>query len=211
MNHPQHENWVPFLYGEMKPDLQRQLRAHLEVCAECREEVDNWKRSLRRLDAWKLPRSRKPDDLFVPILKWAAAAMLVLGLGFGVGRISAAGSDAAKDRAALKLQLKQELQQELAQFVRDEMRRATPATLATARSEANKLLAAYATSLEAQRDTDTQTIRTALDRLELQNISLKKELDTVAVNTDVGLQQTEQQLAQLAVYKQPGNVSQQQK
>jgi hypothetical protein len=211
MNHPQHENWVPFLYGEMKPDLQRQLRAHLEVCAECREEVDNWKQSLRRLDAWKLPRSRKPVDLFVPILKWAASAMLVLGLGFGVGRISTAGSLAAKDRAALKLQLKQELQQELAQLVRDEMSRATPATLATARSEANKLLAAYATSLEAQRDTDTQTIRTALDRLELQTISLKKELDTVAVNTDVGLQQTEQQLAQLAVYKQPGTVSQQQK
>jgi hypothetical protein len=203
MNHPERESWVPFLYGEVKPDLRQQLKAHLEVCAECRGEVERWQRSLARLDAWKLPRSRKPAELFVPILRWAAAALVVLGLGFGVGRISAAGSGAAKDRAALKLQLKQELRQELAQLAREEVSRATPATLATARSEANQLLAAYATNLEAQRDTDNQVIRTALERLQAQNISLKKELDTVALNTDAGLQQTEQQLAQLAVYKQP--------
>ena len=203
MNHPERGSWVPFLYGEVKPDVRQQLKAHLEVCAECRKEVEHWKRSITRLDAWKLPRRWKPAEFFLPTLKWAAAAMLVLGFGFGVGRISAAGSGAAKDRAALKLQLKQELRQELAQLAREEVSRATPATLAAARSEANKLLATYTTSLETQRDADNQVIRTALEHLQMQNLSLKKELDTVAVNTDVGLQQTEQQLAQLAVYKQP--------
>ena len=194
---------MPFLYGEVTPDLRQQLKTHLEGCAECRDELERWKLSLARLDAWKLPRSRKPAELFVPLLKWAAAALLVLGFGIGIGRISASGSDAAKERAALKFQIKQELRQELAQLARDEMNRASPATLASARSEAERLLAAFAASLATQRDADNQTIRTALERLQLQNLSLKKELDTVAVNTDAGLQQTEQQLAQLAVYKQP--------
>ena len=194
---------MPFLFGEVKPDVRQQLNAHLEVCAECRQEVENWQRSLARLEAWKLPRRWKSPELYVPALKWAAAALLMLGFGFGVGRISAAGSGAAKDRAALKVQLKEELRQELTQLAREEVSRATPATLAAARSEASKLLAAYGTNLETQRDADNQVIRTALERLQMQNISLKKELDTVAVNTDAGLQQTEQQLAQLAVYKQP--------
>lgn len=203
MNHPERENWVPFLYGEVAPEVRRQLTAHLEACAECREELASWKRNLERLDAWKLPRSRKPLERFAPMLKWAAATMLVVAFGFGIGRLSAASSNAANYRAQLKLQLKQELRLELAQLVQDGVSRATPATLATARSEANKLLAAYATDLATQRETDNQVLQTALDRLELQNLSLKKELDTVAVNTDAGLQQTEQQLAQFAVYKKP--------
>ena len=194
---------MPFLYGEVTPDLRQQLKIHLEGCAECRDELERWKLSLARLDAWKLPRSRKPAEQFVPLLKWAAAAVLVFGFGIGIGRIGASSPDAATERATLKLQIKRELRQELAQLAHDEVNRATPATLASARSEADKLLAAFATSLQTQRDADNQTVRTALEGLQLQNISLKKELDTVAVNTDAGLQQTEQQLAQLAVYKRP--------
>lgn len=211
MNHPEREKWVPFLYGEVTPEVRRQLTAHLEACAECREEVASWKHNLRRLDAWKLPQTRKPAERFVPVLKWAAATLLVVALGFGIGRLSAAGSMPASDWAQLKLQLKRELKLELAQAVQDEVSRATPALLATARSEAGKQLVSYATSLETQREADNQVIRTVLDRLALQNLSLKKELDTVAVNTDAGLQQTEQQLAQFAVYKQPPNTSAEQK
>ena len=55
MNHPKPEDWVQFLYGELKPDLRRQLNEHLQGCHECGEELQNWKRSLHRLDAWKLP------------------------------------------------------------------------------------------------------------------------------------------------------------
>ena len=199
MNHPEREKWVPYLYGEASPELRRELKSHLEVCARCREEVAVWQRSVRRLDAWKLRPQRKPSELLVPALKWAAAAVLVLALGFGLGRVSAAKSDVAQ------------LRRELAGMVRDEVSRSTPATVATARSEATRLLADYAATLDTRREADFQVIRTALNRLELQNISLKKELDTVAVNTDAGLEQTEQQLAQLAVYRPPGNNPESQK
>ncbi len=199
MNHPEREKWVPYLYGEASPELRRELKSHLEVCARCREELAGWQNSIRRLDAWKLRPQRKPSELFLPGLKWAAAAVLVLALGVGIGRVSAAKSDVAQ------------LRQELARMVRDEVSRSAPATVATARSEATRLLADYAASLDTRREADFQVIRTALDRLELQNLSLKKELDTVAVNTDAGLEQTEQQLAQLAVYRPPGNNSGSQK
>ena len=200
---------MPFIYGEASPELRQELKAHLQVCVSCREELARWQRSLRCLDTWKLPRYRKPEERFAPVLKWAAAAvlMLALGLGFGAGRVSAAKSDVARVRAALEPQLRQEL----ARMLQDELSRSSEATLAAARSETQKSLAAFDTSMETRRTADNEAIHTALARLQLQNVSLKKELDTVAVNTDAGLEHTEQQLAQLAVYRSPGNNSEIQK
>ncbi len=211
MKHPEPEQWVPYLYGEAGPELRQELKAHLEVCASCREEFSRWQRSSRRLDTWKLRRGQESRERFAPALKWAAAAMLMLGLGlglgFGAGRVSAGKSDVARLRAALEPQLRQELTQTL----QNELSRSREGTLAAARAETEKSLAAYDTTLETRRAADNEAIRLALAQLQLQNVSLKKELDTVALNTDAGLEHTEQQLAQLAVYRPPGNNSESQK
>jgi len=174
MNHPKGEDWVPYLYGEIKPDLRRQLKEHLEGCAECREELQNWKRSLRRLDAWKLPRTDSRLDAVAPFLKWAAAALLVLGLGFGFGRVTARQADLVKVRA----QIEPELRREFADMLRREIDKSSATTLAQAQRQAEDVGAAY-------------------------YALLKKDLDTVAINTDVSLQQAQQELMQVADYTQP--------
>ncbi len=174
MNHPKREEWVPYLYGEAKPEARRELQAHLEACADCRSQLQSWKQSLHRLDHWKLPRLRKPAEWVAPALKWATAAALVLVIGFGIGRITAAGADAEKVRAQLEPKLREALRQELAQMIRDEASRSASATLTAANDHTEKLLAAYNTIQETRRTED----------LEKLYVAIKKQLDTVAINTE---------------------------
>jgi anti-sigma factor RsiW len=173
-NRPKREDWVQYLYGEIKPDLRRQLNEHLQGCAECGEELQNWKRSLQRLDAWKLPRTSARLDAVMPFLKWAAAALLVLGLVFGFGRLTARQADLEKVRARVE----PEIRREFADLLRREIDKSSATTLAQAQRQAEEVGAAYYTLL-------------------------KKDLDTVAINTDVSLRRAEQGLMQVADYKQP--------
>jgi hypothetical protein len=174
MNHPKREDWVQYLYGEIKPDLRRQLNEHLQGCAECGEELQNWKRSLQRLDAWQLSRTSARLDAVMPFLKWAAAALLVLGLGFGFGRLTARQADLEKVRARVE----PEIRREFADLLRREIDKSSATTLAQAQRQAEEVGAAYYTLL-------------------------KKDLDTVAINTDVSLRRAEQGLMQVADFNQP--------
>ena len=92
-------------------------------------------------------------------------------------------------------------------MLRNELANAASANSAAADSQTKKLLADYAKGFEITRGEDNQAFYAALERLDAQRIadvfSLKKELDTVAVNTDAGLRHTEQGLVQLAGYAQP--------
>ncbi len=173
MNHPKREEWVPYLYGEAKPEVRRELQAHLEACPDCRSQLQSWNQSLHRLDHWKLPRWRTGAEWFTPALKWATAAALVLVVGFAIGRMTAAGADAERVRAQLEPKLRETLRQELAQMVRDEVSRTSAATLTAATEHTEKLLAAYNTVQENRRTED-------LERLYL---TIKNQLDTVAINT----------------------------
>jgi hypothetical protein len=184
MNHPKHEEWVPYLFGETSWTSNRELNAHLRSCPECREEIEGWKSSLGRLNAWKLPPVRTAGEMFQPMLKWGVAAALVLGLGIGMGRLTVPKADAAAVRAAIEPVMRQEV----ARLMRDELAKA-----ASQRAEDNEAIYAAMDKLDAQRIADL--------------LSLKKELDTVAVNTDAGLRHTEQELVQLAGYTQPASAS----
>ena len=208
MKHPEREEWVPFLYGEGKPADQHRLETHLQNCPECRQEIESWQRSLRRLDEWTLPHSPRPVT-FAPWVQWAAAAMLVLSLGVGIGRLSTRSVDPERVRASIEPELRRQIRQELAQTVRAEVDRASAATLAASSARVDNLFANFAQALESRRSQDGQAISDALGRLQSQYaadfLALKKDVDTVAVNADAGFQQTEQQLVQLAGYTRPAN------
>ncbi|PWU13379.1 MAG: hypothetical protein C5B50_19395 [Verrucomicrobia bacterium] len=166
MNHPNREQWAPYIFGEAKPEARRELKRHLNECAECRQELDLWQRSVRRLDAWELPKPSAPQREWVPALRWAAAAVALVCLGLGIGRASSSKTQMDNVRATIEPQIRAQL---VAEF-------------------------------EAKRRQDNQAVYAALDRL---YVTLKRDVDTVAVNADAGLRQTERQLVELASYEQP--------
>ena len=206
MNHPSHEEWMAYLYNEA-PQAER-LSAHLSGCPECKEQVAAWRAARSGLDAWPLnpARGRVASQRPWTRIRWAAAAVLLLGVGLGIGRLSSAPVTAERLRADLEPRLRRDLRVELEQAFRAELDRTAAATQAAFNEQTKQLLSDYTKDLETKRAEDIQTLNAALDRLESQRladfVSLKKDVDTLAFRTESGLRRTQQQIVQLADYTQ---------
>lgn len=92
MKHPTQETWMAYLYEEITPEEQRDLKQHLEGCAACREQVEDWRvtQGLLDLDIATLQRPAATLRRMGMLNRWSAVAALVvaallLGLGFVVG------------------------------------------------------------------------------------------------------------------------------
>ena len=117
MNHPKREEWAPYLFDEATAEERRKLAAHLQNCPECAAEIAGWQRSLKTLDRWKLPAARARSSQWAgPVLKWGIAAALVLGAGFGLGRLSA---PTTVDLNAMRAQTEATIKSSLAGFLDD--------------------------------------------------------------------------------------------
>jgi anti-sigma factor RsiW len=212
MNHPTREEWMSYLYDELTAEEHSSLAAHLAVCPECKMRVNDWRSARKNLDAWQLPARPARVPLQRPLVRWAAAAALMIGIGFGVGRFAtSATANAGKIRAAIEPEIRQQLRQEFTQLLRDELDKAASATLAASGEQTKHWVEDYAQALEAKRTEDGQAIKAALNKLESQLLadvfSLKKDVDTLAVWTDAGLRRARQELVQLADYTQPADIS----
>jgi hypothetical protein len=174
MNHPKPEEWVPYVFGETTGPAKRDLRAHLRECQQCRDEVETWKRSLGRLDSWKLSRFRLSSDMVLPLLKFAAAAAIMLAVGISIGRATAPKVDPN--------QLLQAMAPEVQRQVREEILRTASQLLTSDRHYTDQLV---------------QQVF----------VTLKKDVDTLAVNTDLSLRDAAQQLVRLADYHEPANAA----
>ncbi|HZR20082.1 MAG TPA: hypothetical protein VFE51_22555 [Verrucomicrobiae bacterium] len=183
MNHPKPEEWVAYLYGQTNNALKRNLANHLHECSQCRSEIESWQRSVKSLDAWKLPRRGRADSVFLaPFLKWAAAVAVVLFAGILIGRATAAKTDVEKLRLAIAPQIQRELSSQMAQLARDEATRAAALSLVSGRRYTDQI---------------AQQLF----------VALKKDVDTLAFNADDALRHTQQQLVQLADFKEPQPVN----
>ena len=211
MNHPTPEEWMSYLYDEVSSEEHGRRTAHLAVCPECKAKVVEWRAARRDLDAWPLPTKRARVVRARPLIKWAAAAAIVLAAGFGFGRLASATADAEKVRTKIEPEIRQRLRGEFAQLLRDELEKAASTTVAASEEQTRLLLTDFAKAVEAKRREDNQTMNAVLDRLEARRaadyVSLKQDLDTVAVLTDASLRRAQQQLVQLADYTQPANSS----
>jgi hypothetical protein len=205
LKHPDAAEWMAFLYAEAAPERQRELEDHLGHCADCSAQMDTWRASSKSLDEWKLPvmrRTSSPARLasppWWPALKWAAAA-LVLGLGFALGRQT---SPNAAELAALKTsvaQLTGAMQQERGAALSNDVNIAT----AAANAETLRLLAEYSQLQESQRASDQQNLGVALRSFETRLGRLRAELETVALNTENGFEQTHENFSRLASFSAP--------
>lgn len=181
---------MPYLYGETDAPKRRELKAHLGECAECQRLLESWQGTVNRLDAWKPRRVRKRAEWFVPALRWALPAILLVGLGIALGRFTAGGPSAEQVRVRIEPELRAALRQDLAQMVNEEVRRSSAATLNLANEQTKQTLAAYAAVNDARRTQD----------LEQLYLAIKREVDTLAINT-------EKSFVQLAASESPPNSS----
>jgi hypothetical protein len=198
VNHPDAAEWMAFLYKETAGARRRELGAHLADCPSCSEQVRVWRARLYDLDEWKLPRSRPAARAWLPVLRWAVAASLVLAVGIWVGRSTASS---AREIAALKASVAQ-----LSDTVRrgsgdgTDTSESAAAAIAAANAETVRLLSQYSTLQENQRAADQLALKDVLDTFDVRLANLRSELETVAVNTEGGFQVTRQNLARLVSY-----------
>ncbi len=179
MNHPDPEQWVAYLYDEVDSSTRSHLKSHLAGCESCRDQLAQWSSVQHRLNSPRLPTPmvRTVSWPMPRLLRWAAAALLMIAIGFTVGRSSGASP---KDVAAMR----EELRGELAHMV-------------NARLDQLNI-----TALTAANEQTTATLREFANYYDAGLLSLRKDLETVALNSDVGLRQTRQQIIRLADYSQ---------
>lgn len=208
--HPSREEWMSFLYRETSPEQTSSLDSHLRRCGECQGRVARWRGTMAKLDAWKTTAAPVHRRGAAPVMRWAAAAAVVLGAGIAVGRMTAPGS---VDIRQLELSLRAEMESKLsanrtellASFQKHTSELATnvqAVATAAATREAEVLLAKFTQALDVQREAERDALVGALRSMEERRAtdfaSLRKDLDTLAVNADDGLSRTQEQLMELA-------------
>ena len=211
--HPNSDEWMSFLYGEDSPARHAELDAHLGQCTACRQQVQTWRASMSALDGWKLA-PVAPRRSATPVLQWAAAAAIVIGLGFGLGRLSSSpAGEIQQVRAVLQKEMDARFAAAREDFTRsiEQQHTELAQTLHAVATEAvtdesENLVSRIAKLVEQQRAVDQRALLAALKQLEEQQLdgyaSLRQDIDTVAVNADDGLSQTQEQLLKLATLTQ---------
>lgn len=205
MNHPNHEEWLPYLDGEASPEAAQRLSEHLTACPQCAAEMEGRRRSIQKLRQLAWPHHRRATQSWiVPTVKWGVAAAVVLGIGFGLGRFSTPSAKAME--TAVSTQIRGELRQEMkadllaafasdSQSVSDDFRRQLAQEIgqrsATGRAEERQALTELFNRLQQDQTT--------------YYLSLRKDLETLASTTDARMQQTRRQLAQMEAFAEPVN------
>ena len=166
MEHPTREELAEFVYAELSPAKHLAVTSHIESCCECQEAVAAWRDARVALQAWKLPEvrasARHQHNFVAPALRWAIAAMILVGVGYGVGRISARQTiDVAAMRTQITQQVRGDLETDLKRFTAVELeqqRQEYQRALAAATSQwENRTLADYAS---LRQDVETVAYRT---------------------------------------------------
>ena len=207
MSHPTNEEWGLYVFGEAPPELNRKLKSHLNGCADCAAEVAAMEQTITRLDSWTVASSRSRRPAFQPALRWAMAALLVLGVGIGLGRVTAPRPLPAEQvRAEIKASVVAELRSMTAQVSAECGALVAAAEARWAEQTTVGLRALGRDVMESVNDgraRDQRAIQAVIDQLKQQReadyVSLRRDLETVAASTDQQLQQARLKLFELAV------------
>jgi hypothetical protein len=181
-----------FIYGELPAARRRELQAHLDVCPACSSQVQAWRLAMTALDAWKLPVRRPRSVATTPALTWAAAAAAVLVVGFLLGRQT---SSSASEIAALKSSVA-----ELSAVVQKQSETTVSKSVVASTTEVARLLTDYSQVQEEQRAVDRQRMNLALRTVDLRLNRIQNDLETVAINTETGFQETHENITKVASY-----------
>src|SRR5579859_1011606 len=114
MEHPTYEDLLAHLEGAGSTQSAQEITRHLQHCSQCSAELAGWQRTVQRLQSceWPKPEVIRPA-LAGFLVKWAAAAVFVLGIGFGLGRLTSNAAIKTAVATELKAQLASEMKAEL--------------------------------------------------------------------------------------------------
>jgi hypothetical protein len=189
MKHPLTEEWMCFLYGETSRAEHGRLAAHLRECADCQGRVQGWRGAMHQLEHWQVAPSGAGSRRWAKTAQWSAAAAIMICVGFSLGRVfKPTPVNATEMRASIKSEIRKELNAE-ASNQRTEWER-------------------YKAQLDQQREEDSRAMLAAFRKLDAERqqelLSLRKDLETVAVLTQAGFQQAGHQIATLGNFSQNG-------
>jgi hypothetical protein len=189
MTHPKREDWMSYLYDELPASERSTLRIHLDSCTECRAQMSVWQGASAGMNAWKMPgHARRPQAR--SLVRWATAAAIMALALVGGWRLNALSHEVKTLRAEL---------QRTSQT--DVIAVANNATKTAA--EAQSMVTALAEQWEQKRLADQQALLAALQKINARHTqdyaALRKELETVAVFSEAGLQSAQNQISSLAL------------
>jgi anti-sigma factor RsiW len=163
MEHPGAEELAEYIYHELPPARSAQIEEHLNQCAECRQRIEEWQRTRSALQRWEIPSHRAAArSRAMPLVKWAAAAAILVGVGYGAGRMHESQSaDLAGMKSQIAQQVCHDLEPQLTRLVEDQTSHNA--------QEYRRALTVAASQLEARHQADYANLR--------------QDVETVAVRT----------------------------
>jgi len=238
MNHPNHEEWMAYLYKELGRKRQTELKEHLKQCSQCQADVTTWRSVMKELDRWKLPQQQRgvsrPRWDIRWAARWTAAAVLLIFAGYAVGRVTvAAPPDVEQLQLSLATSLEPAIRQnvirelnrdwrlalagsylrlkdELSDQFHRELNAYAVHTFAASNAVTNELLTELIDAINTAQAQDRRWVAAAIEQIEWNRLWDKSQfindLETLAAETDNELLRTRQDLAQLLVYTQPGDL-----
>lgn len=221
MNHPTQNEWLNYVDGEASPEDLKRLQDHLEQCPMCATEIAGWKRSVQKLRRLPVPaarqmragRSLKALNVY-SFIKWGLAAAIVLGVGFGFGRLSVLRAASFQQSVAVHVRedLKRELQADLLAALdaegeaKDEFQHQLRVAVQTAQTKSatqNARLSRELIEVERQqRLQDRQHLLSFITAVHDQQVSdtlaLRRDLETAVSTADSDLQQDSRRISEIA-------------
>jgi hypothetical protein len=221
MNHPTQNEWLNYLDGEVSPEDLKRLQAHLQQCPMCATEIAGWQRSVQKLRRLPLPAARQmrggpriQAPRLAAFVKWGLAAAIVLGVGFGFGRLSVlrAASFQQSVAAHVREDLKRELQADLLAALdadgeaKDDFQHQLRVVVQTAQAKSTTQNARLCRELiqveRQQRQQDRLRLQSFITAVHDQQVSdtlaLRQDLETAVSTADSDLRQDSRRISELA-------------
>ncbi len=201
MKHPEPHQWMAFLYGEVSREERLDLDAHLAVCPDCARRLGRWRETQGLLDAAGVPERKTPARSWQPMLLRAAAAALVLGLGFALGRQGTVSEDQLDRRL---VELRGQLKTDLSAQRDSDLRQVAEASARVARTENREFFEAFFQRYQAARAEDRRDLVSALQAIDERRVAetaeLRGSLASLASSTGTGFEQAQHQMRWLTSY-----------
>ncbi|MBW8041564.1 MAG: hypothetical protein FVQ85_16430 [Planctomycetes bacterium] len=187
---------------------ENQIRRRLKLLSQVEPTSEATDRAMERVRNTLTGKENRPEGKKVrtvlkrPITKLAAAAVLMIGLGYAVGRLSAPGPDMEQLNSALETSLRAslieemdrrwksafaancvQLKDDLQQQVRRDLTEFAVQTLAASNTRTEQRLIQLINLIETARARDRRQIAAALEKIEFDKSRLGKGLVALAAQT----------------------------